>query len=451
MIHASICQTLIAFALFLTIISSAACGGADTIPAEPAIQPTDAPPATPTTAPTATLEPTPTPTAEPTSTPEPTPMPELGQMNDANQWWDGAGWQSIPEGWQVSVGDDGVVKAVDADGVEYVYEVNGWIKASESYRHISVAPDGSSLQEYLNASGARVQPAIHLGEGAFELVPAGEVLPTHVWEPETGWREVDPNKALIDEVDTSTWFTAVGSEGTIYEGLQMPFRVTTTDLSTLREITYSTEAQEFYMVFWLRMSHVAHTYQQRGRGETVDFETYVQMVKDGDPGAQIYVYTYDLNPDGTRGALRQQMVDPAKGVTMQVVYDRQFEHHPLATVTNPNNAQPGIAFILDTTDAGQAAVAVNADANWIDAATSEEDRVDRLTNIAMTSPVDGLQWVALYATSYQMQNPDANTASFTLPAKDTNTAIKAAVGYLKEELGALPEYPFRDLVSIEYD
>ena len=259
-------------------------------------------------------------------------MPALGQMNDANQWWDGAGWQGVPEGFQVSVGDDGVVKAVDADGVEYVHENGSWIKASESYSHIQLAPDGSALQEYLNASGARVQPAIHLGEGAFELVPAGEVLPTHIYEASMGsWREVDPNKAIIDEVDTSTWFTATGSVGTIYEGLQIPMRVTTTDVSTLRKVEYSPKEQEFYMVDWLRLCHVAHVYQNRDSDKaldkTVDFETYVEMVKAGDPGAQIYLYKYDLNPDGTRGALRQQMVDPGKGVTIQALYDREFEHH----------------------------------------------------------------------------------------------------------------------------
>lgn len=443
--------------LFLIIVSMAACRAAEPVPAEPAIQPINTPSATPTLLPTPTMQPTPTPTLEPTSTTEPTPQPELGQTNEANQWWDGAGWQALPEGeeWQLTVADGGQVRAINADGVEYVFEANSWIKASESYSHIQLAPDGTALQEYLNASGARVQPAIHLGAGAYELVPAGEVLPTHIYEPETGnWREVDRDKALIEEVDTSTWFTAIGSEGTIYEGLTKPMRVTTSDVSTLREITYSQEAQEFYMVYWLRMSHVAHTYQNRDSDkaldQTVDFETYVHMVKAGDPNAQIYVYRYDLNPDGTRGELRQQMVDPDKGVTIQIVYDREFEHHPLATVTNPSNDQPGIAFILGITDAGQATVAVNAYANGIDAIT-EADRHERLTFMAFANPIDSLQWFSLYSTAYAMQNPDANSDGLTIPGKDTTEAVKEAIDYLRELLGKEPEYPFWDLVQVKYD
>ncbi len=375
---------------------------------------------------------------------------EMGAMRDG-LWWDGAGWQVLPgEGWQVSVGESGQIQAINPDGERYVYESDAWIPASESYSHILQAPDGSALQEYLDASGARVEPAIHLGDGAFELVPAGEVLPTYIYEPETGWRVVDRDKAIIDEVDTSTWFTATGSAGTIYEGLTMPMRVTTTDLSTLREVTYSKEAQEFYMVYWLRMCHVAYTYQQRGKGETVDFETYVQMVKAGDADAQIYVYRYDLNPDGSRGTLRQQMVDPGKGITIQVVHDREFENNPLATVTNPNNAQPGIAFMLGATEAGQATVAVNADADWIDA-ISEDDIEERLTFAAFAFPIDSLQWVGLYATSYAMGQSDASSPGFDQIGKDVNTAVKAVIAYLRELLGNEPEYPFWDLVEVEHD
>ena len=205
------------------------------------------------------------------------------------------------------------------------------------------------------------------------------------------------------------------------------------------------------MVSWLRDSHVAHTYQNRGSGEVVDFETYVEMVEAGDEDAQIYVYQYDLNPDGSRGGLRQQMIDPGKGATIQVVYDRAFEHNPLATVTNPNNAQPGIAFILGVTEAGQAAVVVNTDADWIDAATSE-NKGDRLTSVAIGDPIGGMTCVAMYATLHAMQQPDANTPGFiNLIGKDVNAAGKAAYDYLRELLGREPEWPHRNLVSVEYD
>ena len=45
----------------------------------------------------------PTETPEPTA--EPTSEPEVGMQNEQGQWWDGAGWQSLPEGegWLVSV------------------------------------------------------------------------------------------------------------------------------------------------------------------------------------------------------------------------------------------------------------------------------------------------------------------------------------------------------------
>jgi hypothetical protein len=384
-------------------------------------------------------------------TPEPTPMSQLGEVRDG-QWWDGAGWQALPdgEGWQVSVGEDGRVRALNADGVEYLFEENSWIKASESYSHITTAPDGSPLSEYVEATGARVKPAIHLGDGAFELVPAGAILPTHIFDKESAsWRQVNPDNALFNDVDTSTWFTARGSEGSIYEGLEMPIRVTTKDVSTLSGVEYSVEAQEFYMVYWLRMCHVAHTYQQRGNEATVDFETYVQMIKDGDPDAQIYVYKYELSPDSTRGALRQQMVDPAKGVTIQVVHDRAFEHNPLATVTNPNNAGPKFAFIMDATQVGQAAVAVNLDPDYIDTIT-DENKWERLTLRAM-SAIDALQWVALYSTSYAMQYPDANSDGLTIPREDTDKAVKKAIEYLEQQLGGIPEYPFDEMVDITFN
>lgn len=321
----------------------------------------------------------------------------------------------------------------------------------EPYSHITLAPNGSALQEYLNASGARVEPAIHIGEGAFELVPAGEVLPTHIYEPETGWYEVDRDKAIIDRVSTSTWFTAVGSAGTLYEGLEMPMRVTTTDLSTLHEVTYSAEAQEFYMVYWLRMSHVAHTYQNRGSGEVVDFEAYVEMVKAGDENAQIYVYQYTLNPDGTRGGLRQQRVNPGKGVTIQIVNDKAFEHNPLATVTNPNNAGQKLAFMLGATEAGQAAVAINPDIGWVNAATNE-NRGERLTDVVVGGPTRATSQIAFYATSYAMENPDSNSARFTLPIKDLYAASDAAHDYSRKQLGIKWEYPYYpDMVSVEYD
>lgn len=321
----------------------------------------------------------------------------------------------------------------------------------EPYSHIATAPDGSALQEYLNASGARVEPAIHLGEGAFELVPAGEVLPTHVYEPEIGnWRKVDRDKALIDRVSTSTWFTATGSVGTIYEGLTMPMRVTTSDIPHLQEIIgYAPEVQEYFMVNWLRMSHVAHTYQQRGNEAAVDFETYVQMVKDGDPNASIYVYRYDLNPDGTRGALRQQWVDPAKGVTIQAVYDREFENHPLATVSNPNNTGDKHAFMLGVSGVGQAVVAMNIDTEWIDGAT-DVDREDRMMAEVLTIPTSGMMWVPMYATGYMMRNPDVTAPGFELIGQDLSSAAKLATEYSREQLGIDWENWNQGLVSVNF-
>lgn len=356
----------------------------------------------------------------------------------------------VVPGFEAMTTANGRVEFVGADGEVYWLGEDGRVMAAahELYSHITTAPDGTALQEYLNTSGARVEPAIHLGEGAYELVPAGAVLPTHIYEPETGWLAVDPDKALIDRVSTSTWFTARGSAGTIYEGLEMPIRVTTTDLLTLREVSYSAEAQEFYMVYWLRMSHLAHKFQNAGN--TVDFETWLNMLRSGDEKALIYVYSYNLNPDGTRGGLRSQWVDPRKGVTIQLVYDRAFERHPLATVTNPNNAQPGLAFILGATEAGQAAIAVNTDADWLDAATSES-KGDRLTSIAIADPLMAMQWVASHATSHAMQNPDANTPGFVLSTKDVNIATDAALDYLREQLGIEPEYPHRNLGEVSYD
>jgi len=69
---------------------------------------------------------TPEPTAEPTATPE----PEMGMQNEQGQWWDGAGWQSLPEGegWQVSVEEDGRVTAVDGSGLEHTWENGGWVQ-----------------------------------------------------------------------------------------------------------------------------------------------------------------------------------------------------------------------------------------------------------------------------------------------------------------------------------
>lgn len=67
---------LIPVVFLLIIIATAACGAAEPVPAELAMQPTDSPSATPTTAPTATSLPIPTPTDEPTSTPDPTKTPE---------------------------------------------------------------------------------------------------------------------------------------------------------------------------------------------------------------------------------------------------------------------------------------------------------------------------------------------------------------------------------------
>lgn len=441
------------FVIFL-IVFLAACAEpqsiAPTEPAEIVFPPTHTPQALlPTSSPSATLEPA-TATATIPPTPEPTLTPEIGTVNEQNQWWDGADWQALPagEGWSVTIGEDEQVKAIDVNGAEYLYEAGSWIQASESYSHIALAPDGTALQEYLASSGARVEPAIHLGEGAYELVPAGAVLPTHIYEPETGWLAVDPDKALIDRVSTSTWFTARGSAGTIYEGLEMPFRVTTTDLSTLREVSYSAEAQEFYMVYWLRMSHLAHKFQNAGN--TVDFETWLDMLRSGDPDAQIYVYSYNLNPDGSRGGLRSQWIDPRKGATIQIVYDKTFIYNPLATVTNPNDVGIKSAFILSATKAGQATIAINVDADWLDAATNENRR-DRLMNATIGTPIDGMQRVALYATSHAMQQPDASMPAFTLTGKGVNASVDAAIDYLRELLGKEPEYPFWDLVEVEYN
>ncbi len=89
---------------------------------EVVIAPTEEPTETPTEEPTETPEPT----AEPTATPE----PEMGMQNEQGQWWDGAGWQSLPEGegWQVSVGEDGRVTAVDGSGLEHTWENGGWVQ-----------------------------------------------------------------------------------------------------------------------------------------------------------------------------------------------------------------------------------------------------------------------------------------------------------------------------------
>ena len=52
---------------------------------------------------------------------------EIGQMRDGH-WWDGTGWQALPgEGWQVSVAEDGTVRATDANGVEYSSVEGSWL------------------------------------------------------------------------------------------------------------------------------------------------------------------------------------------------------------------------------------------------------------------------------------------------------------------------------------
>jgi hypothetical protein len=44
-------------------------------------------------------------------------------------WWDGAAWQALPSvDWQVSVGEDGRVRAVDGSGVTHTWENGGWVQ-----------------------------------------------------------------------------------------------------------------------------------------------------------------------------------------------------------------------------------------------------------------------------------------------------------------------------------
>jgi len=72
---------------------------------------------------------TPEPTAEPTATPE----PEMGMQNEQGQWWDGAGWQSLPEGegWQVEVLEDGQVQATDTSGANYTWVEGKWLTEAQ--------------------------------------------------------------------------------------------------------------------------------------------------------------------------------------------------------------------------------------------------------------------------------------------------------------------------------
>ncbi|MCZ2114503.1 MAG: hypothetical protein LC131_11825 [Anaerolineae bacterium] len=307
------------------------------------------------------------------------------------------------------------------------------------------------MQEYLDTSGTSIKPATYLEDGAWELVPAGAVLPTHVYEPDTGWREVDPDKAIFngDEVSTNTWFEIEGPKDTIFD-FKMPIRITT-NLPTLRSFEYTPAVQEYTMIYWLHMSHLAHTYQNRDSGKTVDFETFVQMVKNGDPNAQIYVYKYDLNPDGTRGNLRQQMVDPSKGLTIQLINDGVLEYSPLATVVNPKNAQAKNAFIFSATDAGQIAIAVNAHTDLINM-NNREVREGQLMNDLLSYPFMAMDYVALYATSFQMKNPDANTPHFTLPGKDVRSAVNDIIKFFREQLNIdLVRLELPDLISISFD
>lgn len=377
-----------------------ACGGGETAVSEaptvtfPTVQatPTESPTTEPS--PTATLTPEPTATPEPTETPTPTP----------------------------------------------------------EYAHIATAPNGAPLQEYLDASGDSIKPATYLGGGAWELVPAGAVLPTHVYEPDTGWREVDPNKAPFERVTTSNWFVARGSEGTIFEGLAIPIRVTTTDFSTLRSFEYTPAALEDMMIQWLRMIHLAHTYQNQRIGEVVDFETYLQMMKDGDPKAQVGVWEYTLKPNGQRDKLVRQMVDPAKGITFQLVRDEELlDKNPLATVINPDNVTPS-AFILGATDAGQMAVVVNAQtASNLDTARNREEREKMLRVIVMSSPYVAIQYFAFYSNQFEIMHPAVDTGRL----KEVNHALDEAVEYSMEKLGLTVEtltYPYSMWIqSIDYD
>ena len=156
-------------ALFMPAL--AACGGT-ALPAPAITTPQPAGTAVvasvipPAPEPTATEPvPTPTPTPEPTSSPEPTPeptaVPELGQTNDANQWWDGAGWQVLPEGegWQLSLAEDGTVKAVDASGTEYTWESGGWKLSATPTPEIQLA-EGEALYTYNAPTGEVVRVAL---------------------------------------------------------------------------------------------------------------------------------------------------------------------------------------------------------------------------------------------------------------------------------------------------
>lgn len=319
------------------------------------------------------------------------------------------------------------------------------------YSHITTAPNGAPLQEYLDASGDNIKPATYLGGGAWELVPAGVVLPTHVYEPDTGWREVDPNKTPFERVTTSNWFVARGSEGTIFEDLAIPIRVTTTDFSTLRSFEYTPALQEHIMSKFWRIIHLTHTYQNQRNGEAVDFETYLQMIKDGDPKAQIGVWEYTLKPNGQRDKLVRRMVDPTKGITFQFVRDEELlDNNPLATVANPDNVMPR-AFILGATDAGQLTVVVSIHPAGNLDELNHEERGRRLMAILLSEPISAMDFVAEFSSQFEMMHPTVDTGR----QKDIRDTVVEEVNRYSDELGLTIEtlkYPFPEWISsIDYD
>lgn len=162
--------TLIAIVgyLFVLLLAMAACVGISTVATtpEPAIAvSTPAPVATATTLPP-TDTPAPMATPEPTSSPEATATPALGQTNEANQWWDGAGWQALPEGegFQLSVAEDGTVKAVDANGAEYTWESGGWVEMVPEVAVGTLQQTADALQ-VMTESGMVTLPAEYLVNG----------------------------------------------------------------------------------------------------------------------------------------------------------------------------------------------------------------------------------------------------------------------------------------------
>ncbi len=121
---------LLALALSFLLV---ACGGGETTapltaPDEVLAESTATPSATPLPEPTTT--PTPMPTETPTETPQPTATPEVGAQED-NRWWDGVAWQELPEGWQVSVMEDGQMQATDATGEVYSYVGDEWLSKAQ--------------------------------------------------------------------------------------------------------------------------------------------------------------------------------------------------------------------------------------------------------------------------------------------------------------------------------